>query len=157
MNTIDLKGIKVKDPTKANPRKLENYTVKFPKEMAQFNGRVTVKFRHIDAQDIERCYDVIDDEYTRLSDFKIFKKCVKEVHGLRIPKLIDGNEEMVEMTVDEIVHFQEIGATTEEGDNAMSLMFVIVHDVAQTILMKSALTEQEERDLQKDVRQSSQG
>lgn len=143
-----------KDATKANPRRMETYTVKFPKGYEQFNDRVTVRFRHIDAQIISRCF-VSDDENERyLSDFRIFEKCVKEVHGLtKIVTNDDGIEESVELTVNEIVHFENLEAKAEEDDtNAMSIIFVVVHDVAQAIIAKSALTEEEEKNLFADAK-----
>lgn len=147
---------KGKDPTKANPRKYEDYTVKFPKMMENYNGLVTVKFRHIDAQAISQCYDRDSDGNPYLSDFAVFKKCVKEVHGLKQPiTRDDGTEEWVELTPDDIVHYTEMTATAEDGTNAMSIMFAIVHDVAQAILMKSVLTEEEEKNLSRDAKRST--
>ena len=148
---------RVKDPTKANPRRYEDYTVKFPDMMEQYNGLVTVKFKHIDAQTISKCHETDSDGNPVLSDFAVFTKCVKEVHGLKQPvRKEDGTEEWVEMTPEEIVHYTELTATSEDGVNAMTIMFAIVHDVAQAILMKSVLTEEEEKNLSRDVKRHTQ-
>lgn len=137
-----------KDPTKANPNRYEEYTVKFPQSLEQYNGRVTVKFRHIDAQIISQCYEDDGNGNFYLSDFKVFNRCVKEIHGLKQPVVREnGTEEFVEMSPQEIIHYSEMRALSEEGDNAMSIIFSIVHDVAQAILMKSVLTEEEEKNL----------
>ena len=143
-----------KDATKANPRRFEKYTVRFPKGFEQFNDRVTVVFKHIDAQIISRCFVSDDDNERYLSDFRVFEKCVKEVHGLtKIVTNDDGIEESVELTVDEIIHFENLEAKAEEDDtNAMSIIFAVVHDVAQAIIAKSALTEEEEKNLFVDVK-----
>jgi len=144
-----------KDTTKANPRLTENYTVQFPDTMKQYEGLVTVKFRHIDAEIIHRCF-VEDGEGNRiLSDFKVFEKCVREVHGLsKYVTNADGTEETVPFTVDEIVHFEDLRAEVDDNSetNAMSIIFVVVHDVAQAILAKSTLTEEEEKNLYADVK-----
>lgn len=143
---------KRKDATKANPRLVENYTVKFPKQYDQFNGRVTVKFKHINAEIISRCF-VNDDDGRYLSDFKVFEKCVKEVHGLqRVETNEEGIEETVPLTVDEIVHFEDMRAEADDSTNAMSIIFIVVHDTAQAILAKSTLTEEEEKNLSADVK-----
>lgn len=145
-----------KDATKANPRMRETYTVQFPKGYEQFNGRVVVKFRHIDAETISRCFVEDGDGGRYLSDFRVFEKCVKEVSGLsKYVRNEDGTEETVPLTVNEIVHFEDMRAEAEEDKtNAMSIIFVVVHDVAQAILAKSSLTEEEEKNLYADVKHS---
>lgn len=146
-----------KDLTKANPRKYEDYTVQFPPSLEKYNGRITVKFKHVDAQVISSCYMTNGDGESYLSDFQLFRKCVKEVHGLK--QLVinkDGTEEYVEMTPEEILHFEEIRAESEDGDNAMQIIFTIVHDTAQAIILKSILTEEEIKNLEKGVKPSSQ-
>ena len=143
-----------KDASKANPRFLEDYTVKFPKNYEKFNGRVTVRFRHITADIISRCFCEDGEGHRMLSDFRVFEKCVKEINGLtKIETNEDGIEEEVPFTVSEIVNFEDLRAEAE-GMNAISIVFIVVHDVAQAILAKSALTEEEEKNLSADVKRS---
>lgn len=153
---IVFKSARKTDATKANPRLLENYTVQFPKGYEQFKDRVTVKFKHINADLIQRCIITDGDGNRIISDFKIFEKCVKEVHGLsKYVTNEDGTEETVPLTVDEIVNFEDLRAEAEEDKtNAMSIIFIVVHDVAQAILAKSTLTEEEEKNLYADVKPS---
>ena len=153
---IVFKSEKKKDATKANPRLMENYTVRFPKGYEQFKDSVTVKFRHINAETLSRCFIDDGDGNRTLSHFRIFERCVKEVHGLsKYVTNEDGTEETVELTVDEIVHFEDLRAEAD-GESAMSIIFIVVHDTAQAILAKSTLTEEEEKNLFADVKQSSQ-
>ena len=141
-----------KDATKANPRLTENYTVQFPKEYEQFKDSVTVKFRHITAEKLSRCFVDDGDGHRYISDFRVFERCVKEVHGLcKYVTAEDGTEETVELTVDEIVNFEDMRAEAE-GQNAMSIIFIVVHDTAQAIIAKSALTEEEEKNLYADAK-----
>lgn len=144
-DAIVFKSVK-KDPTKANPRKLEDYTVKFPENLKDYEGRVTVKFKHADAQILSQCHETDSEGNVGLSNFEIFRRCVKEIHGLQhmvVDK--DGNEEYVEMTPSDVIHYEGILDKTEEGESGMLIIFTIVHDVAQAILMKSVLTEEEEK------------
>lgn len=155
MAGIILSNTKKKDVTKANPRLLETYSVNFPDEYKQFKDSVTVKFKHIDAVTISRCFVDDGDGNRYLDDFRIFEKCVKEIHGLSQYRINeDGQEEAVPMTVEEVIHFQDLRAEAEDKTNAMSLVFLIVHDVAQAIIAKATLTEEEEKNLYADVRHS---
>ena len=144
-----------KDATKANPRLVENYTVQFPKEYEQFKDSVTVKFKHINADIISRCFVMDEDGNRYLSDFRVFEKCVKEIHGLsRYETNSDGVEETVPLTVADVIGFEDLRAEADGGVNAMSIIFIVVHDTAQAILAKSSLTEEEEKNLFADVKQS---
>ena len=156
MEGINIKSVK-KDASKANPRLLEDYTVQFPKGYQQFNGRVTVKFRHITANIISQCYISDGDGNREISDFRVFEKCVKEIHGLtKDVTNADGTVETVEMTVSELVNFDDLVAKTEEeGTNAMSIVFIVVHDVAWAIIEKSSLTQDEEKNSSAGVKPSS--
>ena len=145
-----------KDPTKANPHKLEDYEVVFPKMYEKYNGRITVRFRHINAEIISKCYGM-NEEGTYLDDWKVFAKCVKEIHGLEMLEAGENGEEVsVEMTVKDILSFEGMNVVSEEGDFAMGIIFAIVHNVAQTILAKSVLTEEEEKNLSRDAKHSTQ-
>lgn len=142
-----------KDVTKANPRLLEDYEVQFPEDYAQFKGSVTVKFKHITADIISRCFATDADGNRMLSDFRIFEKCVKQVNGLsKYVTNADGIEETVPLSVNDIVQFEDLRAEADGGVNAMSIIFIVVHDVAQAILAKSTLTEEEEKNLYADVK-----
>lgn len=142
-----------KDATKANPRLLENYTVQFPKDYEQFKNTVTVKFKHITADIISRCFVDDGDGNRYLSDFRVFERCVKEVHGLsKYQTNADGVEETVPLSVKDIVDFEDLRAEADGGVNAMSIIFIVVHDVAQAIMAKSTLTEEEEKNLSADVK-----
>ena len=142
-----------KDASKANPRLLEDYTVQFPKGYEQFKNSVTVRFKHITADIISRCFVDDGDGNRYLSDFRIFEKCVKEVHGLsKYQTNENGVEETVPLTVKDIIDFEDLRAEADGGVNAMSIIFVVVHDTAQAIMAKSTLTEEEEKNLSAGVK-----
>ena len=142
-----------KDASKANPRLLEDYTVQFPKGYEQFKNSVTVRFKHITADIISRCFVDDGDGNRYLSDFRIFEKCVKEVHGLSKYQMNEnGVEETVPLTVKDIIDFEDLRAEADGGVNAMSIIFVVVHDTAQAIMAKSTLTEEEEKNLSAGVK-----
>lgn len=142
-----------KDASKANPRLLEDYTVQFPKGYEQFKGSVTVRFKHITADIISRCFTDDGDGNRYLNDFRIFEKCVKEVNGLsKYQTNENGVEETVPLSVKDIVDFEDLRAEADGGVNAMSIIFIVVHDTAQAIMAKSTLTEEEEKNLSADVK-----
>lgn len=136
MNDIVVTGY---DPSKANPNKIESYVLNdFGGEFEQYNGIITIEFQHISNQQLEQCVD-IDNGNMNIRLYKIFKSCVKRIHGL----CYERNGEKKEYTPQDIANYSQMDARTSDGLDVGRLFSAIVNMSVLAITGKSKLTEPE--------------